>query len=799
MKTVKFHPTAYCKTALSAALLLSCLTAGCAGPDPENDPKAVYQPRERTEFDLSSSQWAEQKDPENSGEPWQYTKYWEDAALKSTEPDSLFNGRWSVANHSDLYWLECRLSKDKDEPPTQTRYLTHLNTVTMEAERTEFQFSEPSGETGNPAEKLPGDLIGNFDKNQLIILGMDIVDEKICLLTAQMDSEGKSVSHYYVIWTNMQGVMESATDLFPEAKRSGMLRDNSTFEGILCDQDGYLYVENPLLGSFGLFDRDGNFLKTVESPEGSDQTVFHMGRLPDGRPVFGCSEADSTILFCYEDGKAKVLYQGRCNIPQQAYFNEYGEILYMENGWLMRWDAATGKCLQLYRENEVTFRENTNPPLRCEAIIENSDREITLVFNDVHYGVTLAIWLELDPEIEERTLTIFQMNDNQELRKRMAEYQRRHPGVSIELASPDPDEDFDMALTRLMAQLSQNKGPDMFLLRLDQLEILQGEGVLADLTGVLPKETEEQIFPGVLRCGMVDGTLYGLVNNVAAGTVIVSQKVWPEDTWTWRDVMALTEGGGQNGDGFASVFGDEQPLELLKTLILRDVAAGTSSFLDYERKQCSFDSEDFIRILEFCQKYGSAPGTGENSFEEQIKKVQGGDALAYPSSGGLLSFSRDMAALGEGYKCIGYPTDGEYGGYFECHYCLSVNADSPNQDLAYDVLRYLLGEEGQRQTGIFSVRRDILSRCVEDGTEPEYEPVFRLGENAVTPLGGRPDGSSFLPEYMEILEKGTSSLPFGTAELIIVEEAAVYFAGDRTSKETAEIIQNRVQLYLNER
>ena len=51
---------------------------------------------------------------------------------------------------------------------------------------------------------------------------------------------------------------------------------------------------------------------------------------------------------------------------------------------------------------------------------------------------------------------------------------------------------------------------------------------------------------------------------------------------------------------------------------------------------------------------------------------------------------------------------------------------------------------------------------------------------------------------MEILENGKCVSGYGPVEQIIIEEAAAYFEGDKTAKEAAEIIQNRVRLYLKE-
>lgn len=752
----------------------------------------AYEPRERVLYDLASNQWKEQKEAEDGKEPWQYAAYWEEPMSKLSEAGMRRTGRWTGVWGTDFYWLESYLGKEEVGPGARKCYLTCLDTLTMESVRTEFRFTGISGEAQGATQELAEELARDLDENWLEITGMDIQNDKICLLAAQMDSETKKIAGYYVIWADKEGKVESAVDLLPEMKASGMMEDNFLPEGILCDGEGRVYIGNSGLGYFGIFDSDGKFVRTVEPPKGAGSGVSYMGRLPDGRPIFGCSDSggEDTILFACEGAEEKLLYEGRCTISEQGYPNAYGEILFMENGGLMRWDGATGKCLRLYQDSNLAS-------LSGEAIIEHSGEEMVLVLYDEMNGVTVGVRLQLGPKIEEEVLTLFWLDENQGLKNCIEDYNRKHPGVKIELASRNPEEDMDMALTRLTKQISEGEGPDLMAVPLQHFKLLQGKDMLADLTGVLPKEVEEQIFPGVLRCGMVDGKLYGIVSEAAVNTVAVSGKVWQEDTWNYKDVMDLTEGDGGPAGKFADVFGNQSPLELLKFLVVTDVAMGMSSFVDYEQKECRFDSEDFVSILEFSQKYGTASGGG-NSFEEEIKKVQEGKTLAHRFSGNLMGFSRHMAALGEGYKCVGYPTEGEYGGYFECYYCVCVNVNSEKKDLVYDVLGYLLGDSGQRKMGITTVRKDILSACVEDGTQSGEGPVFRNGMFLRTPLEGRADGSSFLPEYMEILENGKCVSGYGPVEQIIIEEAAAYFEGDKTAKEAAEIIQNRVRLYLKE-
>ena len=240
-------------------------------------------------------------------------------------------------------------------------------------------------------------------------------------------------------------------------------------------------------------------------------------------------------------------------------------------------------------------------------------------------------------------------------------------------------------------------------------------------------------------------------------------------------------------------------------MILRDITAGNSSLTDVGQKECYFDSEEFIRILEFCKKYGQASDSTSMTFEEIVKAMREGKILAYRVQGDLQRLSAVLEALGEGFHCVGFPTEGSYGGYVSCFEHIAVNADGENREEAVDFIQYLLGERVQRYNGVRTVRRDILTENVQDGTKNangigKYEyPVFWNSNRSIVALGGKSDGSSFLPEYLEILEKAEPmSSWIDRLGMMVIEEAQAYFMGDKPAEEVAQVIQGRVWLYLNE-
>jgi ABC-type glycerol-3-phosphate transport system substrate-binding protein len=240
--------------------------------------------------------------------------------------------------------------------------------------------------------------------------------------------------------------------------------------------------------------------------------------------------------------------------------------------------------------------------------------------------------------------------------------------------------------------------------------------------------------------------------------------------------------------------------QLLYFLAIRDVEIGGSDLVDRKEKQCYFNTEEFVRLLEFCRKQGRPMQPYENvPTEEHAAQLRDGSALAYQLYGDLNVFSHRLAALGDGYKIIGYPTDRGSGSYINNYDCLAVTATAAEYEAACDFLQYLMSDRVQRRTmNTSSVRRDILAAYVVENPGSSEEPRFQLMKNGRINLAGRPDGSSFLPEYMEIMEKGVAYPSDGPIWRIVSEEAGAYFAGDKSAEEAAEIIQRRVWLYLNE-
>lgn len=83
------------------------------------------------------------------------------------------------------------------------------------------------------------------------------------------------------------------------------------------------------------------------------------------------------------------------------------------------------------------------------------------------------------------------------------------------------------------------------------------------------------------------------------------------------------------------------------------------------------------------------------------------------------------------------------------------------------------------------------------GEQPHWE--YSLGGGTYDYLNTKPDGTTWLEEYQELLEQSVPrEVGYDAVLAIIQEEAANYFNGTKDAASVADIIQNRVQIYMNE-
>ena len=371
-------------------------------------------------------------------------------------------------------------------------------------------------------------------------------------------------------------------------------------------------------------------------------------------------------------------------------------------------------------------------------------------------------------------------------------------------------------LAKLHADLVSDHCPDLLEVTGLNLTRLAAKDVFQDLRPYLEKSgtfAPEDFVSEILEAYTFDGTLVTIPYAVFLETVMGNaRQVGTETEWTPEKVIALAE---ENPD--TELFDGADRTDILNFLM----KYGEAAFVDWESGKCSFDSEQFKNLLTFVKGF---PETVDHNPDRPStpSRIQNGEVLLKTVE--LYNFDTiqiDLETFGSDAVCIGYPTADGGRHAMTAIFSYAIASGSKNKDGAWAFIESMLSEEGGSNGMGFPSVKQRLETCLEDAVSVKYmldekgevyldekgEPVV-MGNTSSVQYG---DGWSYTyhTATREEAELILSLLPdarpaFAFMEsgseirAIISEEAEAFYAGQKTVEETAKIIQNRAQLYVDE-
>lgn len=376
--------------------------------------------------------------------------------------------------------------------------------------------------------------------------------------------------------------------------------------------------------------------------------------------------------------------------------------------------------------------------------------------------------------------------------ERVTTFSRENPVYGIEYQAAYQEEEAD----RLLLETANGNGPDILFLTRQDMESLQTQGILGDLGQLISQDTLEVLLPGVLQMGTYDEELVAVPLSVAVITLVTSRDYWQEDSWTTEDILSIMQDQSEPSGLFLDITGQDTYDYNMYYLIGMDI--GNSPFI--KDGNCRFDSEEFRELLtlvkEMTQKANNS-SSPTNRFTPLIE----GEYL------GIGYYMYNMKALcdiydkmGDNANLVGYPSDTGSCQYLSDYGVLVVNHTAMEKAGVKELVNYLLSLESQQMLSYeISVRLDIPeSQVVYNSAGNNY--FWQSPNNKGYALSSKEDGSSYLEEYLELLE---SAVPTAVSSDdifdIVMEEANGYFQGDKDLDSVVDVIQRRVQLYLDER
>lgn len=397
----------------------------------------------------------------------------------------------------------------------------------------------------------------------------------------------------------------------------------------------------------------------------------------------------------------------------------------------------------------------------------------------------------------------------------VVEFNKQSDKYRIEIKEyGEGDKDYETMMNLWSADLSSGNGPDiidMYYCPVGLKELVD-MGVVEDLYPYLDGDEElkrEDYIENAMKAYELDGKLYAIMRCFGISTVIGKiSDVGTDSTWTLDDVFALMDAKGSGTELFEYTTKYNALQMMMQT--------NEDLFVNWDKGECNFEDAEFIKILEFANRFPDEVEYDPNEPGE-MEKIRSGELLLLKESvTSVQQYQLYEYMFGEPVNLIGYPTTKASGTMIEPNgTTAAMNANSQNKEGVWEFFRFLLEKERQENlqsgNGGFPVMRSALEKQFEKDMQAEYyEDVdgekkekpkcwWMTGRNGEVTVEAYAATKEQIDKVRGMIEAAEANHIDSKMLEIIMDEAQSYFNGQKSAQEAASLIQNRMQIYVNEK
>ncbi len=424
-----------------------------------------------------------------------------------------------------------------------------------------------------------------------------------------------------------------------------------------------------------------------------------------------------------------------------------------------------------------------------------------------------------------KVITVGVLYNNWIVSQKVAEFNKKSTDVRFKIEDYTKYDEYDdetytmisSGVGQLKNDIISGKAPDMIVSDNTSLvHTLGNKGLFVDLYELMkndPDLKKEDIMENVLSAGEVNGKLYSLAPSFYVSTLMCKKKYVDTPDWT-IDKMIETYDSLPKGMRLTDVDCKEGMIGMLINTL--------SSCIDYTTGTCSFDTPEFRKLVEFCDKFPSEDDVVDwdddsaqelyaadniikdkvllsdvylSDFESYIREIRGtfnnepATLVGYPSmdgNGGILSISQNYSILTNSVdkeacwnlikECFKPSQDDEESSY-------GYMGEFPSLKSEFEKLADKSMEIPEYKDENGKVVKEKLKYTVDD-KEIELEPLTKEERDAIVEYIKKTDKTSydFDPEVQQIL----------------IEELMAYLKGEKTANEVIDLLTSRISLLVSE-
>ncbi|MCM1045846.1 MAG: extracellular solute-binding protein [Candidatus Gastranaerophilales bacterium] len=584
----------------------------------------------------------------------------------------------------------------------------------------------------------------------------------------------------------------------------------STGVKVTVDGEGRVYIFAPG-GDAVWFDEQGNELGYMPL----DKTVMASGVGRDGKVYISCSDVTGADELAELDIEQKTLTQVYTGFPNSltgrlTAGTEHDFLVADWQGHLYGYDLESETAEEILSWIDYDISYST-----IGGYWTGEDGSVTALLRSLHPGSADLVRLERkDPaQVPRKTEVVIAVLGEADyaLETAVSAFNRQSEDCYVTCREYGGESlGMSEAVTKLNIDLvSRDNSPDMLVLNASiNVEALAANGVFADLNAYLAQSDvlDEEDYPeNLLACFTFQETLTGIpltftLNTIAGRAADLSG----EAGWTAEEMIAYGEEHPE-----AKLFYNNDRYTMYDVFM----TFGQRQFINWQEGSCSFDSEEFKSLLSHIATYPEPDINNLPSYS--AKQFQDGEVLL--DRVGIDEYQDIQlydALFGGTATFIGFPTpDGSNGCRLNTFNAYGIMERSGKKDEAWRFIEFFLSEDpevwnagglagntgtrldkgGETQYVRDSFGRLLLgaegkpmerySTVVYNGMEYEYHDVTREEIERLESLIG--EAQACFAVDVEVSQ-------------VLDEERQAFFAGQKSVDDMAEVIQNRVELYLRE-
>lgn len=637
------------------------------------------------------------------------------------------------------------------------------------------------------------------------IIAFTINDKKqICFLLSKM---GEEKSYYYLYTANKKGTVIKKIQL----KTEGISESNS----VMIESDSVIFsgknIYFLLYGKIYTFNQKGK--------------VSNVYELDSGYTGYVCKDLDKNFYIYGEYGLEKFNPETK-EKEQILSYGEYGihniSSLYFKEDRIYLKDEHYLYAINL-KSKKLDIKFNwLNNDINGESIIACFPVEKDILFSVSFFyderkqkdiAELIMIYKVNASEVKEKTILNFScIHLDSYVKSTIIEFNKTNENYRVEIRDY---EDYEDPEKQMNLDIISGNMPDIIDVSGSiSKKNLINKGVLLDLYPFMEKDkevTKENFLPSVLETLEVDHKLYYMPSAFYIQALIAPKnKVGDIESWSIEDMMELYKSMPKHMTFIRNI----SRQWFVKYIISHQI----DDYVHWSTGKVNFASDEFIKLLEFSKYFPDESDTKSFSQPESVQDlVQKGtlmmDFLQFPIfSIKEISYYTKLYAKQGGYTILSYPSKDKNNKIcmFFDNAALAITAQCKDKEGAWEFVRQFLTYDYQKmltkQKGI-PTRRDTLDKILEyaqatksyideDGTR-----VSRVaGDWDGIPLG--PLSSKEVEQIRSIVDRvgicSTADTTRDDISKIVSEEAEAFFVEDKTAKEVADIIQNRVRIYVSE-